>query len=116
MTLNQLIAGYHRGGGSLSGDPLTARAEEIFALMCAQSRGRIPRVEDTDGEARLIQSCFSRMVDAAQELQNPELQSETLGQWHRTYRDSGREKEKVLLGILREYLGETGLLYRGWAG
>lgn len=54
----------------------------------------------------------------------PELQSETVAAWSRSYRSGGdsalgaaqaaAESEKVLYAIAVRHLARTGLLYRGW--
>jgi hypothetical protein len=83
-------------------------------MMLAESRGRVALVQEEDAEGTLIRQAFGDMVDLAAETAQGEVQSETLGQWSRTYRDSGRQREAKLQNVLRQYLGETGLLYRGW--
>ena len=83
-------------------------------VLLGQSRGRVAEVEEDTAEGRLLQQCFSSLVETDAELSSPLLQSETLGQWSRTYAASQRNRDRELGRIIREYLGETGLLYRGW--
>lgn len=113
MTLTQLIAQYQASGGSLSGDILGNAADEVWAMMLSESRGRILEVEEEGPLGSLVLQCFRHMVEYAAGA-GDSLQSETLGQWSRTYRDSGKRRDQQLLTILRQYLGETGLLYRGY--
>lgn len=114
MTGDTLLAGYVISGGSLTGDLLERTGREIWQLMLGQTRGRVVEVDRETPEGQLVQECYNAMVDSSDE--NAALASETLGQWTRTYRDEEKSREKQLLGILRDYLGETGLLYRGWYG
>lgn len=111
MTLTQLITSYQTAGGALTGDALADSASEVWALMLSESRGRMLEADDTGPLYELVAQCFRHMVEYA--AGGEALQSETLGQWTRTYRDSGRGRDRQLLTILRQYLGETGLLYRG---
>jgi len=115
MTLSDLISGYHRGSGSLSGDALTGPAGEIWTMMMGESRGRIQEVDPETAEGSLVQQCFDQMLYTAV-TEASALRSETLGQWSRTYRDPDRSRNRQMKTVLREYLGETGLLYRGWDG
>ena len=82
-------------------------------MMLSESRGRILEVEEEGPLGSLVLQCFRHMVEYAAGA-GDSLQSETLGQWSRTYRDSGKRRDQQLLTILRQYLGETGLLYRGY--
>ena len=113
MTIETLLTAYRRSGGTLTGEVLNQCADQVWAMMLHQSRGRIREAEDTGPTAELIFQCFRHMVEYLASGENPALQSETLGQWSRSYRDTGRSREKNLLTVLRQYLGETGLLARG---
>ena len=112
MTLSDLLTGYAQNGGTLTGDALRQSVGEVWPLLLSETRQRVLSVEDS-GERDAVQRCFDAMVEAAGSEGAP-LQSETLGQWSRTYRDPGRTRDGALKALLREYLGETGLLYRGW--
>ncbi len=114
MTLSNLLQGYQASGGSLNGEPLGRNADRVWALMLSESRGRILKAGEDGPEAQLIQQCFNHMTETAAEGEAGELQSETLGQWSRTYRRDGKSRDQRLMELLRQYLGETGLLYRGW--
>lgn len=114
MTLTKLLSDYQTAGGSLTGEPLYQAADAVWALLLGESRGRILEADDIGPEAQLIAQCFRHLVEYA--AGGEELQSETLGQWTKTYRSGDKNRDKTMLSILRQYLGETGLLYRGWPG
>ena len=113
MTLSDLLTAYADGGGTLTGDALRRSVQEVWPLMLMETRNRVLSVETVSETGRTVIECFSAMVEAASET-GGSLRSETLGQWSRTYQESGRTREEALRLILRQYLGETGLLYRGW--
>jgi hypothetical protein len=114
MTETKLMEDYLASGGSLSGETLDSCAREVWAMMLSESRGRIATVPEENAEGSLVRQAFFSLVELAAETAQGEVQTETLGQWSRTYRDSGRQREAKLRMLLRQYLGETGLLYRGW--
>ena len=125
MTLSDLLTAYADGGGTLTGDALRRSVQEVWPLMLMETRNRVLSTEADSGPGRTVIECFSAMVEAASETGGSlrveaasetggSLRSETLGQWSRTYQESGRTREEALRLILRQYLGETGLLYRGW--
>ncbi len=116
MTRDELFAAYRSGGGTLAGEALREPGSLCWRMLCAQTRGRIREVEADSGEGRLTQQCFSDMVEAAASAGEGVLRSETLGQWTKVYEGGRRTRDQKLLAILREHLGETGLLYRGWWG
>ena len=113
MTLSDLLTGYAQDGGTLTGDALRRSVGEVWPLMLSETRQRVLSVDADSETGAAVQACFDAMVDAAG-TDTGALQSETLGQWSRTYRDTGRTREAALKNLLRQYLGETGLLYRGW--
>ena len=113
MTLSDLLTGYAQHGGNLTGDALKRSVEEVWPLMLAETRQRVLSVEPGSEHAAGVQDCFDAMVNFAGS-DSGGIQSETLGQWSRTYRDPGSTREAALKNLLRQYLGETGLLYRGW--
>lgn len=65
----------------------------------------------------------AKALSASAEKAGQELQSETVGPWSRTYKSGGEaaasintlsaEAQAALAGIARQYLANTGLLYRG---
>lgn len=114
MTQKELLRGYLVSGGHLDGEKLEEAAGVVWTMMLSESRGRIQEADSQGPEASLIQQCFNQMADAA--AGGEELQSETLGQWTRTRRSGGRTRDQRLRYLLRQNLGETGLLYRGWDG
>ena len=116
MTVDMLLSGYHAGGGNLSGDRLCRFADAAWALLLSETRGRAAETEEDTAEGRLLQMCFSRLVEAAAETEAPTLRSETLGQWKKSYAVSEKDLMREQKRLIRQYLGETGLLYRGWPG
>ena len=114
MTIKTLLSVYTAAGGQCTGEELDRAGREAWMLMLGQSRGRIQEVEAETPEGRLVQDCFCALVDGGSGNREGMIASETLGQWSRTYRDDQKSRDRRLLEILREYLGETGLLYRGW--
>ncbi len=112
MTKSELLQGYRASGGAVQGDALDRSAKAVWAMLLSESRGRILETDSDGPEAQLVQQCFDHMVDAADS--GGEVQSETLGQWTKTYRTDSKSRDRRLLSLLRQYLGETGLLYRGW--
>ena len=114
MTLSDLLTAYADGGGALTGEALRSSVQEAWPLMLLETRNRVLGVDPESETGKAVRQCFAAMVDAASEDPGA-LRSETLGQWSRTYQDGGRSREETLKYILRQYLGETGLLYRGWS-
>ncbi len=106
-------ADLYQGYGGLR-EEISQVAEGVWALLLAQTRGRVLAVDPDSDMGELVQAAYDAMIDCAAENSAGQLQSETLGQWTRTYRDTGRTPEQQQLTLLREYLGESGLLYRGW--
>ena len=116
MTLDDLLTGYLGRGGSLTGEPLRDSAREIWGLLLSETRKRVLDVPADSRQGELVGQCFDALVETAanEDAGTGALRSETLGQWSRTYRDTGKTRDDTLRTILRQYLGETGLLYRGW--
>ncbi len=107
------MTAYAAAGGRISGAELDRLGQEAWRLMLGQSRGRVRQVEPDSPEGCLARDCFRALVEDGSESSQGVVASETLGQWSRTYRDEGRSRDQRRTAILREYLGETGLLYRG---
>lgn len=114
MTGEELMAAYAAAGGTAQGTELERLGRNAWRLLLAQTRGRVAQVEPGTAEGHLVQECFRALVEEQQESSQGVVASETLGQWSRTYRDEGKRRDQRQASILREYLGETGLLYRGW--
>lgn len=108
------MTAYAAAGGRSSGAELDRLAQDTWRLMLGQSRGRVKDVDPDTPEGCLVKDCFRVLVEDGAESGQGTVASETLGQWSRTYRDEGRTREQRRIAILRDYLGETGLLYRGW--
>lgn len=107
------MTAYTAAGGRISGTELEQLGREAWRMMLSQSRGRIEKVEPDTPEGCLVKDCFRDLVEDGAEAGQGTVASETLGQWSRTYRDDGKSRDQRRTAILREYLGETGLLYRG---
>lgn len=114
MTGEELMAAYAATGGTVCGAELERLGREAWRLLQSQSRGRVVQVERDTPEGRLVMDCFRALVEEGKASSQGVLASESLGQWSRTYRDDGKRRDQRQASILREYLGETGLLYRGW--
>lgn len=115
MTGEELMAAYAAAGGPVCGTELEQLGREAWRLLLSQSRGRIRQVMPETPEGRLVMDCFRALVEEGKEASQGVVASETLGQWSRTYRDDQKRADQRQAAILREYLGETGLLYRGWS-
>ena len=89
------------------------------------TQGRAAR---NDGLDALKMACCAiaeqyQAIDAAQALAQKalsasvtsegELQSQSVGSWSKTYRSGGDSAQQALGAIAQQYLGATGLLYRG---
>ena len=107
------MTAYAAAGGQISGTELEQQGRAAWRLMLSQSRGRVREVDPDTPEGWLVKDCFRDLVEDGAEAGQGTVASETLGQWSRTYRDEGRTRDQRQIAILREYLGETGLLYRG---
>ena len=65
----------------------------------------------------LVQLCFNDLVETVNQInQGGALASQSVGSWSQSYVDNngGQTTEQVCAAIIRQWLGETGLLYRGW--
>ena len=113
MTREELMTAFIAAGGRSSGAELERLGQEAWHLMLGQSRGRVKKVEPDTPEGCLVKDCFRALVEDGAASGQGIVASETLGQWSRTYRDDGKSRDQRRTAILREYLGETGLLYRG---
>lgn len=115
MTGEELMTAYVAVGGTVCGGELERLGREAWQLLLSQSRGRVRQVPPETPEGRLVMDCFRALVEDGKETSRGVVASETLGQWSRTYRDDQKRRDQRQASILREYLGETGLLYRGWS-
>ena len=114
MTGKDLMGTYAAMGGGVSGEELERLGRDAWRLLVSQSRGRVRQVQPETPEGRLVRDCFRALVEDGETSEQGTVASETLGQWSRTYRNDQQSREQRRASILREYLGETGLLYRGW--
>ena len=116
MTLDELIIGYSADGGKLTGDDLQAASRTAWRHLYSRTFGR---VYSDDDHGTLIQQCFDDLVDAAyQRSSGGNLSSQSVGSWSQSYVDGNGSQtdSQVYSGIIQQWLGGTGLLYRGWPG
>lgn len=116
MTLDELITGYSADGGKLTGDDLQAASRTAWRHLYSRTFGR---VYSDDDHGALIQQCFGDLVDAAyQRSSGGNLASQSVGSWSQSYvdGDGNQTDSQVYSGIIQQWLGGTGLLYRGWPG
>lgn len=116
MTLDELITGYSADGGKLTGDDLQAASRTAWRHLYSRTFGR---VYSDDDHGALIQQCFNDLVGAAYQRSNGgNLASQSVGSWSQSYVDgNGNQTDsQVYAGIIQQWLGDTGLLYRGWPG
>lgn len=116
MTLDELITGYSADGGKLTGDDLQAASRTAWRHLYSRTFGR---VYSDDDNGALIQQCFDDLVDAAYQRSNGgNLASQSVGSWSQSYVDGNGSQtdSQVYAGIIQQWLGDTGLLYRGWPG
>ena len=114
MTLLELTTGYTAAGGMVTGAQLQAAARTAWRQLYDRSFGRIYS-DDSHGE--LVQACFNELVDCIfQRSSGGALASQSVGSWSQSYVDGngGKTDDQVYAGIIRQWLGDTGLLYRGW--
>ena len=114
MTLDELITGYSASGGKLTGDDLQAASSTAWRHLYSRTFGRVYSADD---HMDLVQVCFDELVDTVYQLnQNGALASQSVGSWSQSYVDNngGQTTEQVCAAIIRQWLGGTGLLYRGW--
>lgn len=113
MTLNELISGYTADGGKLSGDDLRAASRTAWRCLYDRTFGR---VYSDDDHGELIQQCFNELVGIIYQRGGGTLASQSVGSWNQSYVDGsgGQTDDQVYAGIIRQWLGDTGLLYRGW--
>lgn len=113
MTLEGLIQNYSELGGTLSGTALTQAGDTAWGYLEQQTMGRI----DFCGEAHqdAVLHCFQALVDTIHGFaRQGHITRETVGDWTRTYDCGEVSQDEVCRAIIRRWLGETGLLYRGW--
>lgn len=113
MTLDELITGYAAGGGNLSGDDLQAASRTAWRYLYDRTFGR---VYNTDDYMELVQACFDELVECIWQRRNGVLASQSVGNWSQSYVDGngGQTTDQVCAAIILQWLGGTGLLYRGW--
>lgn len=114
MTLDKLITGYTVGGGTLAGNELQAASRTAWRYLYDRTCGRVYSTED---HMDLVQSCFNELVACIfQRSGGGALASQSVGSWSQSYVDGngGQTTDQICAAIIRQWLGETGLLYRGW--
>lgn len=114
MTLQDLLTAYQASGGALSEQELQAAGYKAWSVLCQQT---MDRVHTYGGDPEPVKRCFCELVEAVHLREaRGVLQSESVGQWSQGYvdPDAGQTPGQVYAGIVRRWLGETGLLYRGW--
>ena len=113
MTLETLLQDYTDQGGSLSDEALAQAGNTAWSYLMQQTMGRVSDC----GEAceKAVFDCFRELVDTIHSFSEQGcLTRETVGDWTRSYDCSGVSLEKSCHAIIRRWLGETGLLFRGW--
>ncbi len=114
MTLDELITGYSASGGKLTGDDLQAASRTAWRHLYSRTFGR---VYSDDDHGELIQQCFNDLIAAVyQRGHGGNLASQSVGSWSQSYADGNQTSNQIYAGIIRQWLGDTGLLYRGWPG
>lgn len=113
MTEEMLLTAYTAAGGTLTGEALAAGSREAWRRLLLETRGAVTKTESDTPEGALIVQCFHDLVEFCARYKEGVPVAESLGQWSRQYRQE-RSREDMIRSILRSYLGETGLLYRGW--
>lgn len=114
MTFHELISGYTTRGGKLSGDDLQAAGRTAWRHLYGRTFGR---VYSDDTHMDLIQECFDDLVDTVyRRSHGGALASQSVGSWSQSYvdGDGNQTDSQVYADIIRQWLGDTGLLYRGW--
>ena len=114
MTLDELITGYATDGGRVTGDDLQAASRTAWRHLYSRTFGRV-YTDDTHME--LIQQCFNDLLEAVyQRGHGGNLASQSVGSWSQSYADGTQTSDQIYSGIIQQWLGDTGLLYRGWPG
>ena len=114
MTLQDLLTAYQASGGPLGDKELRAAGRKAWSLLCQQTMDRLYIYA---GEPEPVEQCFCELVEAINQREaHGVLASESVGQWSQGYvnPNEGQTSDQVYAGIIRRWLGETGLLYRGW--
>ena len=113
MTLEALLDRYTAQGSTLSGTALAQAGGRAWSHLMQQTMGRVEACgEDCEGR---VFACFQELMDTISKAQSQaRLTRETVGDWTRTYGEPAASMEDICREIIRRYLGETGLLYRGW--
>ncbi len=114
MTLDELITGYATDGGRVTGDDLQAASRTAWRHLYSRTFGR---VYSDDDHGELIQQCFNDLVGAVyQRGHGGNLASQSVGSWSQSYADGSQTSDQIYADIIQQWLGDTGLLYRGWPG
>lgn len=114
MTLDELMQRYD---GTLSEQELEEAGQAAWGHLTQQTMGRIqdPDCGDDPGLAEAADLCFRELVECIHGFgAHGQLTRETVGDWTRTYASGSACLEEQCRGIIRRWLGETALLYRGW--
>lgn len=106
MTFQSLLSTYT---GDLTGAALYTAASAAWGYLLGQTLGRITL--QTTATERLTQ-CFSALI-AMIHRDETALRSETVGDFRREYRDPDKTQLQRAAEIIRRYLGDTDLIYRG---
>lgn len=109
MTYTTLLNTYP---GPISGAALTPAASAAWGYLLGQTLGRITALESVPPA---LSQCFSALVQLCHDDAQATLTSETVGDFRREYRDDsgGQTQLQRAAAIIRQYLGDTDLLYRG---
>ena len=118
MTLNELTAAYTANKGKLTGEALDSAARIAWSHLLQQTMQRITLSVEawSDDWTELIQNCFHELVDTVHRLEKDGIvTSESVGDWSQSYADTsgGQTNAQTYAGIIRRWLGDTDLLYRG---
>lgn len=114
VNIETLCDAYTQAGGGLTGEALQGAALLSWGYLLSGTLGRIS-VQETVTPA--ILQCFTALTElVAGKSQGGELQAQTLGDWRVEYRDAagGKTLDQQASALIRRYLGDTDLLYRGW--
>lgn len=114
MTLQDLLTAYQASGGPLGDKELQEAGYKAWSCLCQQT---MDRLHTYSKDLEPVKRCFCELVEAIHQRETQGvLASESVGQWSQGYvnPNEGQTSGQVYAGIIRRWLGETGLLYRGW--
>ena len=110
MTLAELTAGY---SGNLAQDALDRAGSVAWGHLMQQTMGRVEACGEETSD--LLSGCFRELAETIDGFSSSgRVTRETVGNWTRAYIAEPPSLEETCRGIIRRWLGETGLLYRGW--